>query len=109
MPKASKVQLAKRNQVASKLIYNLGTQQTCANIEKKNYAGESYDNSVDGTRKDIMVFNSLTKSLDGTSSVLEAFSNGYANHIAITNENPNNDSAEKLASFDRSNKVSTRH
>ena len=56
-----------------------------------------------------MVFNSLSKSLDGTSSILDVLSNGNANHIAITNENPNLDSAEKLASFDRSNKISTRH
>ena len=39
MPKASKVQLAKRNKVTSKLIYNLGSRKTVVSTEKKEFAG----------------------------------------------------------------------
>ena len=61
--------------MTSKLIYNLGVRKTIVSTEKKEFAGEAYENSVPGTRE-ILIMNQkeLNKSLDGNSSVLDVLS-----------------------------------
>ena len=53
-------------------------------IEKKKYAGDSYESSIDGEGRGSMVLNSLSKSLEGSDEVLnEALQSITAPYITI--------------------------
>ena len=80
--------------MTSKLIYNLGTRHVQASVEKKNAkegGDETNISASDYFNPKELAYNSFSKSLEaGASSILDALSAaGNLNHIAIVNENHN--------------------
>ena len=69
----------------SKLIYNLGTQQVNLSGEKILKNSSINGKYMNDSRE--LFFKSITKSLDGTSSILDIISGTHNNHIVIANEN----------------------